>query len=139
MWCSVRKYGLLNKQNCIYSNNLIIISVLAMHCEVSKDDATLWCLLDLWTFEAFQGSYSSPLLTMHWFLVSWKYSEPSWKSGPAKTRPARLVLPPLNILHLYCNPIHIRRVMWCLQSYDRMLVSTMISMVRVNKFTVYTE
>ena len=36
-----RKYRLVNKQNCICSNILVIISVLCMHYEVSKNSFSL--------------------------------------------------------------------------------------------------
>ena len=38
-----------------------------MHHEVSKDDFTLWSLLNHQTSEVFQGLYSSPFLTSYVF------------------------------------------------------------------------
>ena len=70
-----------------------------MHAlQVSKDGFTLWSLLDLRTFEISQGSYSSPILNHAFdFWLAEKYFKSPWKSGPAKTRPAGLVPPPLTI------------------------------------------
>ena len=67
-----------------------------MHYEVSKDGFTLQSLLDLQTFEALQGSYSSPILNHTFdFWLAEKYFEPSWKSSLAKTGLAGPVLLPL--------------------------------------------
>ena len=89
-------YRLLNKQNYNCSSILVIISVLCMYCEVSKEGFTLQSLLDLRTFEVFQHSYSSPILNhaLNFWLAK-QYFEPSWKSGLAKTGPAGPVTPPL--------------------------------------------
>ena len=71
-----------------------------MHYEVSKD-FTVWSLLDLRTFEVFQGSHSSPILNHAFdFWLAEKCFEPSWKSGMAKTRLAGPVPLPLNIMPL---------------------------------------
>ena len=48
----------MNKQNHIYSNFFVIISMVCMHYKVSEDGFTLQSLLDL----QIQGSYSSPIL-----------------------------------------------------------------------------
>ena len=79
-----------------------------MHYEVSKDGFTLWSLLDLQTFEAFQGSYSSPILNHTFdFWLAEKYFEPSWKSSPAKIGLAGLVLPPLlQCKFCCCHVVH---------------------------------
>ena len=67
-----------------------------MHYEVSKDDSTLWSLLDLRTYEVFQGLYTSPILNHAFdFWLAEKYFELPQKSGPAKTGPAGPILPPL--------------------------------------------
>ena len=56
-----------------------------MHYEISKDGSTLQSSLDLRTFEAFQGSHSSPILNHAIdFWLDEKYFDSSWKSGPAK-------------------------------------------------------
>ena len=59
-----------------------------MHYKVSKDDFTLQSFLDHQTFKAFQCSHSRPIVNYAFdFWLAKKYFEPSWKSGPAKTRP----------------------------------------------------
>ena len=74
-------YRLLNKQNCVCSNIIVIISVLYMHYEVSKDDFTLRSLLNHQTSEVFQGLYSSTFLTSYVFdfWLAEKYFKTSWK------------------------------------------------------------
>ena len=70
-----------------------------MHYEVSKDGFTLQGLVNLQTFEVFQGLHSSPILNYAFdFWLAEKYFEPSWKSGPAKTGPAGPVPSPLPLL-----------------------------------------
>ena len=68
-----------------------------VYYQVSKECFTLWSLLDLQTFERFQHLYSNPILNyvLNFWLAE-KYFEASWKSGLAKTGPARLVSPPLH-------------------------------------------
>ena len=72
-----------------------------MHYEVSKDNFTVWSLLNLRTFEVFQGLHSSPILSHAFdFWLAEKYFEPSWKSGLAKTELAGPVPLLLNIMPL---------------------------------------
>ena len=79
-----------------FAQILVIISALCMCYKVWNDGFTLWSLLDLRTFKAFPSSYSSPVLNhLFDFWLAEKYSEPSWKSGLAKTGPSGQVPPPL--------------------------------------------
>ena len=74
----------------------VIISVLCMHYKVSKNDFTLWSLLELQTYEVSQGSYSRPIPNYGIdFWLAGKYFELPWKSGLAETRLDRPVPPPL--------------------------------------------
>ena len=76
---------------------LVIISVLYVHHETLKNNFTLWNLLDLRTSNYFKVKCSSPILCHAFdFLLTQKYFEPSWKSGPARTGPAGLVPLPLD-------------------------------------------
>ena len=74
-----------------------------MHYKVSKDGFTLQHLLNLQTYEVFQGLYSRPTLNHTFdFWLNENYFEPSWKSVPAKTEPAGPVPPPLYNRFTYC-------------------------------------
>ena len=71
-----------------------------MHYEVSKDGFFLQSLLDLRTYEVFQGLYSRPILNHAFdFWLDEKHFERSCETGPAKTGSARLVPPPLGDGH----------------------------------------
>ena len=71
----------------------------------SQSFKTPQSLVDLRTFEAFQGSYFSPILNHAFdFWLAEEYFESSWKSDPAKTGPARPVPSPLPWIQLSYHP-----------------------------------
>ena len=72
-WLQLRKYRLLNKQNHIYSNFFVIISMVCMHYEVSEDSFTLWSLLVTFKHSKHSKTHhiSALFLTIHLVLVSW--------------------------------------------------------------------
>ena len=77
--------------------------MLCVHYEISKDGFIYQSLLDLQSFEAFQGLYSSHILNhVFEFWLARKYFEPLWKNDQAKTGPARAV-PPLLIFIFTIN------------------------------------
>ena len=74
-----------------------------MHYEVSKDGFTLLSLLDLRTYEVFQGLHSRPTLNHTFdFWLDENYFEPSCKSGLAKTGPTGPVPASLHNRFTYC-------------------------------------
>ena len=59
-------------------------------------------LLDLRTFEVFQGLHSRPILNHAFdFWLAEKYFEPFWKSDPAKIGPAGPVPLPLHCIKMW--------------------------------------